>query len=131
MASDEQIREGGCACGAVRFTARGKPLRVGLCHCMTCRKTHASAFNAFAIFRADQVAISGESASWRSSPEYDRHFCAKCGSGVFGRNGEEVELSIGSFDEPGLFEPEYELWISRREPWLAPLDVRQFETNRS
>jgi hypothetical protein len=50
---------------------------------------------------------------------------------VFGRDGEEVELSVGSFDQPGLFEPEYELWIGRREPWLAPLDVRQFETNRS
>ena len=131
MATDDQIREGGCACGAVRFTARGEPLRVGLCHCMTCRKTHASAFNAFAIFRSDQVQISGESESWKSSPGYDRHFCARCGSGVFGRDGEEVELSIGSFDEPGLFEPEYELWIGRREPWLAALDVRQHETNRS
>ena len=115
----------------VRFTARGAPLRVGLCHCLTCRKAHASAFNAFAIYSAHQVEARGDSASWQSSPGYDRHFCAKCGSGVFGRDGEEVELSLGSFDQPGLFEPEYELWIGRREPWLAPLDVRQFETNRS
>ena len=131
MADDDQIREGGCACGAVRFAVRGEPSRVGLCHCMTCRKTHASAFNAFAIFQADQVEISGESESWRSSPDYERHFCARCGSGVFGGDGEEVELSIGSFDTPGLFEPEYELWIGRREPWLAALDIPQYETNRS
>ena len=50
---------------------------------------------------------------------------------MFGRDGEEVELSLGSFDTPRLFEPEYELWIVRREPWLAPLGVRQYETNRS
>jgi hypothetical protein len=131
MANDDQTREGGCACGAVRFTARGEPLRVGLCHCLTCRKSHASAFNAFAIYSASQVEIRGESEAWRSSPSYDRHFCLKCGSGVFGRDGEEVELSVGSFDTPGLFEPEYELWIGRREPWLAPLEVRQYDTNRS
>ena len=115
----------------MRFIARGAPRRVGLCHCLTCRKAHASAFNAFAIYAADQVEIVGESASWNSSPAYERHFCAKCGSGVFGRDGDEVELSLGTFDETGLFEPEYELWIGRREPWLAPLHVRQFEGNRS
>ena len=131
MANDDQIREGGCACGAVRFIARGEPLRVGLCHCMTCRKTHASAFNAFAIFRSGQVEVSGEWSSWQSSPDYQRHFCPKCGSGVFGGDREEVEVSVGSFDTPGLFEPEYELWIGRREPWLAALDVRQYETNRN
>jgi hypothetical protein len=115
----------------VRFVARGEPRRVGLCHCLTCRKAHASAFNAFAIYSADQVAIDGESGSWRSSPTYDRRFCPTCGSGVFGRDGDEVELSLGSFDQPGLFEPEYELWIGRREPWLAALPVPQFEGNRS
>lgn len=130
MVDDEQHREGGCACGAVRFITSGAPSRVGLCHCMTCRKAHASAFNAFAIFPADQVEIRGESKSWPSSPGYDRHFCTTCGAGVFGGDGVEVEVSIGSFDEPGLFEPEYELWIGRREPWLAALDVRQYEGNR-
>ena len=131
MASDDHIKEGGCACGAVRFSARGAPLRVGLCHCLTCRKSHASAFNAFAIFRAEQVVITGATGSWNSTPAYERDFCPGCGSAVFGRDGEEVELSLGSFDQTGLFEPEYELWIGRREPWLAALHVRQFEGNRS
>lgn len=131
MADPDQVLEGGCACGAVRFTVRGGPLRVGLCHCLTCRKSHASAFNAFAVFRPGQVGIEGRLTSWRTPSGYDQRFCDKCGSQVLGGGGEEVELSLGSFDEPGLFEPEYELWIGRREPWLAPLDVRQFESNRT
>ena len=48
-------REGGCACGQLRFRARGEPLRVGLCHCMTCRNESGSAFNFFAIFPVEQV----------------------------------------------------------------------------
>ena len=55
----EKISIGGCLCGAVRFEAAGEPWRVGLCHCMTCRKESGSVFNAFAIFPAAQVRISG------------------------------------------------------------------------
>ena len=128
----DRVYEGGCACGAVRFTATGEPLRAGLCHCMTCRKAHAAAFNAFLIFARGQVAIEGEMTSWRSSPDYAQEFCPTCGSRVFGwEEGEEIELYLGSFDEPGLFEPQYEIWVTRREPWVAPLDVPQFTENRT
>lgn len=33
----EEIREGGCNCGAVRFTARGRPRFISNCHCLDCR----------------------------------------------------------------------------------------------
>lgn len=51
--------DGGCACGQVRIRATGEPLRVGICHCMTCRKYHGTAFNAFVVFSRDQVTIDG------------------------------------------------------------------------
>jgi len=59
MTDAEPIRIGGCACGAVRFAVRGAPVRVGLCHCLRCRKAHASAFNPFAVFRREQLTVSG------------------------------------------------------------------------
>lgn len=94
---------------------------------MTCRKAHAAAFNPFVVFHRGQLAIAGELASWESSAGYVRHFCPRCGSRVMGGDpgGEEVELSIGSFDEPGQFAPDYEMWTIRREPWLAPQAVPQ------
>jgi hypothetical protein len=58
-------REGGCACGAVRYVAEGGPLRVGLCHCLTCRKRHGAPFNAFAAFPSDGC---GSRAGRRSGP---------------------------------------------------------------
>jgi len=42
----------------------------------------------------------------------------------------EVELSLGSLDEPGELTPQYESWVIRREPWLPALDVPQFERDR-
>lgn len=122
---------GGCACGAVRFEINGPPKRAGLCHCLTCRKAHAAAFSPFVVFARAQVNVSGALKSWLSSPDYDRQFCAVCGSRVIGVNGAEVEISLGSFDEPNQVTPQYESWIKRREAWLSPLDLPQYDEDRT
>ena len=98
---------------------------------MTCRKAHGAAFNPFVVFAPQQVEVDGELCAWVSSAGYERRFCPACGSRVIGVNGPEVELSLGSFDAPGIFEPQYESWVSRREPWLAPLHVPQHEQDRT
>jgi hypothetical protein len=127
LMSEVSIRSGGCACGAVRFEVQGEPRRVGLCHCMICRKAHGSSFNPFVVYAQHQVQIEGSPAIWNSSANYERWFCAACGSRVAAlqRSEGEYELSLGSFDEPGQFEPQYESWIIRREPWLTPLPAPQ------
>lgn len=104
---------GGCLCGAVRFSARGQPLRVGLCHCMDCRKHHGALFHASAIFPEDAVTVEGETGSYQG-----RSFCPRCGSSVFSQSDTEMELHLGAFDAPDQFRPSYELWTIRREAWL-------------
>jgi hypothetical protein len=128
----QELIEGGCACGSVRFVASGPAARVGLCHCLNCRKAHASAFNPFAVFRREQVVINGELSTWMSSAAFETTFCPSCGSRISGsyKEGPEIELSLGSFDEPGRLAPQYESWTVRREPWLAPLPVQQNQRDR-
>ena len=117
---------GGCGCGAVRFVARGAPVRAGLCHCMTCRKISGSVFNAFAVFPADRVTISGRSRSWKGD-----HFCPQCGSQVFYRDGgDEIEIKLGAFDRTDVFTPTYETWTKRRESWLCTPDLIGYPENR-
>jgi len=77
------------------------------------------------------VQVTGATHSWESSPGYTREFCPVCGSRVLGANGDEVELSLGSFDRPGEVTPDYECWVIRREPWLAAQDVPQFPGDRT
>src|SRR6476646_9747013 len=107
---------GGCLCGAVRITATGKPYRVGLCHCLACRKHHGAPFHASAIFPEQAVTIRGETRSYAG-----RHFCPVCGSSVFAVSGDEIEISIGALDQPDQMAPTYELWTLRRESWLPPM----------
>ncbi len=106
----------GCLCADVRITARGAPDRVGLCHCLDCRKHHGAVFFAAAIFDRAQVEISGATHSYEG-----RHFCPRCGSSVFAISGDEVELHLGALDTPDQFAPTYELWTDRRESWLPPM----------
>ena len=112
-------RTGGCLCGEVRFVARGTPYRVGICHCLDCRKHHGALFHASAIFPESAVTVTGETRAFAG-----RHFCPRCGSPVFSRSGDEIEIHLGALDAPGQFVPTYELWTIRREPWLPPLPVR-------
>ncbi|MGL4312215.1 MAG: GFA family protein [Paracoccaceae bacterium] len=109
---------GGCLCGDVRFVALGMPLRVGICHCLDCRKHHGALFHASAIFRQDAVEIEGKTHSHAG-----RHFCPRCGSSVFGRSDDEIELNLGSLDKPDQLQPTYELWTLRRESWLPPFSL--------
>ena len=117
---------GSCLCGDVRLEARGEPYRVGLCHCFDCRKHHGAVFFAAAMFPEDAVTISGETHHFKG-----RHFCPRCGSSLFNRFDDEVELHLGALDDISQFEPTYECWTIRREAWLPRFPSRYlYEHNR-
>ena len=109
------LYQGGCLCGEVRFEASGAPFRVGVCHCLDCRKHHGAMFHASAVFASEAVTVTGQTQSYCG-----RHFCPVCGSPVFSRSGDELEVHLGSFDAPDQLAPTYELWTIRRASWLPP-----------
>ena len=113
--------EGGCFCGAVRFSASNVPLNERVCHCRACQKVIGAAFNARILFRADDVTVTGELVRFASSPGLDRGFCSKCGATVLSaRPGAGViGLTAGSLDDPTVFRPAMHIWTSSRQPWLA------------
>ena len=127
-------RTGGCNCGRVKFEVSGTPVRVGLCHCLVCRKETGSLGNFFAVWNSDKVSTTGETRSWRLSTDH-RHFCPVCGSSVFGvvDGSDEVEIRVGALDDaPTDLTPVYELWVPRREHWLVPIaDAEQHSGNRA
>jgi hypothetical protein len=117
---------GGCLCGNVRIVASGRPYRVGICHCLDCRKHHGALFHASAIFPQDAVTIDGETRDYAG-----RFFCPRCGSSVFGRSADEIEVNLGSLDAPDQLMPTYELWTVRRESWLPPFPLtRRYDRDR-
>lgn len=117
---------GGCLCGDVRILASGRPYRVGICHCLDCRKHHGALFYAAAIFPQDAVTIEGDTRAYAG-----RHFCPRCGSSVFARFADEIEVHLGTLDAPDQLMPTYENWTLRRERWLPPFPLaRHYERDR-
>ena len=118
---------GGCLCGDVRIVASGEPYRVGICHCLDCRKHHGALFESSAVFPEDAVTIEGEPHEYKG-----RFFCPRCGSSVYARSEDEIEVNLGTLDSPDQLQPTYEGWTVRRESWLPEFPVeRRFERDRN
>ena len=130
----EKHLKGSCACGQVQVETRGEPYRVGVCHCLTCRKAHGAPFNFYAVFPPEAVTVSGEVITFTSTEKVRRYSCKNCGAPIYSTYFREDEFYVhpGSFDEVGAFAPTYELWTKRREPWLPafPTCVSQFSESR-
>lgn len=94
---------GGCQCGAVRYTIRELG-RATICHCRMCQK-------AFGGFYGPLVTglglrwTRGKPAIYASSNKINRGYCAACGTPLTYDWGEEVEISIGSLDNPEVAAP--------------------------
>ena len=50
-------REGGCACGEVRYRLASEPLVVHCCHCLNCQRQTGSAFVINVLIEADRVGL--------------------------------------------------------------------------
>ncbi|MBD8526803.1 GFA family protein [Pseudomarimonas arenosa] len=115
-----------CLCGALRLAATGQPCRVGICHCLDCRKHHGALFHASAVFPEANVSIEGEFGEYQG-----RCFCPRCGSPLFSRSGDEINVNLGSLDGIDQMQPSYELWTIRREAWLPEFPTRRrYEKDR-
>jgi hypothetical protein len=78
------------------------------------------------VFPQEAVTVDGEVRDYAG-----RCFCPRCGSSVFSRSADEIEVHLGSLDAPDQLQPTYESWIVRRESWLPPFPLeRRYERNR-
>jgi hypothetical protein len=120
--SADSRHAGGCLCGAIRYRAAKPPVMVTHCHCASCRRAAGSAFVTWATFRAGDFAfIAGEPARFRSSPKVERTFCPSCGTSLTYRHddhADEVDVTVGSLDEPAAVAPLDHVWTQAKLPWL-------------
>lgn len=113
--------EGGCYCGEVRFQATGKPLRVMHCHCTICRRTSGSAVVTWITFPVSEFKwTKGTPTGLKSTQPATRNFCSKCGTHMaFTIDGaKELDITVGSLDDPNAFAPMYHIFNDTRLPWM-------------
>jgi hypothetical protein len=102
--------EGGCYCGALRFSADGAPLFKGQCHCRECQYISGGHPNAVMGMPAASFQYTkGEPKLFKRSDlpnPVTREFCGVCGTHILGRSPGlpgAVLLKVGTFDDPSVY----------------------------
>jgi hypothetical protein len=121
-------REGGCQCGAVRFSVTGYEGLV-VCHCTECQRQAGSAFGmSLIVKRSDFRLLGGELKSFFRTAESGRriegHFCPGCGVRIFNSSAaapEVIRIRAGTLDETSWLRPARQIWMRSRQPWLDSL----------
>lgn len=115
---------GGCQCGAVRYALHADIDKPSICHCRMCQK-------AFGSFYAPLVGVKlaafeltrGALSIYRSSEAVERGFCRDCGTPLSFRyvDGDQIDVAIGSLDDPAIAKPIIQYGTEGRMPWLDEL----------
>lgn len=127
------IKTGGCQCRRIRYTANVDPLEAYLCHCRMCQRATGGIAAAFVgVARAD-VAWEREPDWYASSPIAERPFCARCGTPLgfrFQQGSTNMDLTIGSFDDPSDFVPKHHFGAeSLHEAWIDTSRLPRFRSD--
>lgn len=128
--------EGGCACGAVRYRLEAPPMFVHCCHCLDCQRQTGSAFVLNALIETDRIApLSGETVAVTMPTDSGRPHrvfrCAQCQTALWSEYGGVSKLRfvrVGTLDKPATIAPDVHIYTRSKQPWVVlPPDVPAFE----
>ena len=119
-------RSGGCHCGEVRYEVSGDPVYHAICHCDDCRASSGAPLVAWYAVKEEQFALkSGEAARFEGTPGAERHFCPRCGTGLFYRHAKVlpglVDIQSATFDDAGDVAPAIQVQCADRLAWVTAI----------
>jgi hypothetical protein len=124
---------GGCQCGRVRYEVGVDNDEAYLCHCRMCQRATGGFAAAFKNVEQAQLRWLGAEPDWyRSSPIAKRPFCSHCGTPLGFRypDSPKMDLTLGSFDEPGRFKPTSHFGAeSMHEAWLDTSALKRMRSD--
>jgi hypothetical protein len=120
------VTTGGCLCGAVRYESRGEPFAQLICHCRDCQRASGTGGVPIMAVPKSAFRVTGETKSFAveggSGKRATRHFCARCGSLLFGAPEvapQMITIYAGSLDDAGAFAPKYAQYTRTKAAWCS------------
>ena len=118
--------QGGCRCGAVRYTATAEPIATRVCWCRDCQYFAAGSATVNVIFPTPAVTITGPLRTYASPAdsgnEMSRAFCERCGTPVTSASSARPHLLVlraGTLDDPGIAKPAMTIWTASAPAWAC------------
>jgi hypothetical protein len=118
-------REGGCACGAVRYRLTSDPLFVHCCHCTRCQRQTGSAFVINVLIEADRVEVlTGEPHVVpvpRAGKKQKIWRCPACEIALYSQytSARVRFVRAGTLDDPASVSPDVHIFTSTKLPWVV------------
>ena len=116
---------GKCQCGAIRYSITGEPAYSAICHCRDCRASSGAPMTGWALFPQDAVTIEGDPVLYRSSDNATRHFCGRCGTGLFYTNPiifpGAIDIQTATLDDPAALPPQVHVQMAEAMPWIETM----------
>jgi hypothetical protein len=117
--------QGGCLCGAIRYSVNASITELRACHCTSCQKISGSGGTVNAVIASkDFTLLQGKprcySAKADSGRILNRYFCADCGSGLYSQreiSPERMVLRAGSIDNAPPMKLTAHIWTNSKRPW--------------
>jgi hypothetical protein len=117
--------DGGCLCGAIRYTLRGPALFVSQCCCKDCQKATGTGHTTIVGVHRDQLQIKQGTpktytSKGASGGDVVRHFCGDCGGRLYTSGtlpGEVLMVQAGSLDDPNRISPESVIYVKDALAW--------------
>ncbi len=127
--------DGGCRCGAVRYTLALEALPpVYCCHCLDCQTWSGSAFTMQGVVREDQIVATGPVVEYAfispSGSTSVQRLCETCRTRLWNTNTARPGVAIvraGTLDASDTLVPRAHIWVKRKQPWIVLNDVTSFD----
>lgn len=116
------VIEGGCLCGQIRFEITSRLFSVANCYCSVCRRQHGTAFSTYCrVGKTGFHVKRGESKiRWYASSDFvERSFCINCGTKLtvaLNDIPKEIWVSAGALEAPNL-SPECNIFVGSKASW--------------
>jgi hypothetical protein len=114
---------GGCGCGAVRFEVTAPFISALYCHCTRCQRRSGTAASANGRAEPGSVrVVAGEDELrvWAPEGGFEKLFCGRCGSALFGRapgTSDYTSVRLGAIDgDPGI-RPQWRQYVAYAASW--------------
>jgi hypothetical protein len=127
MTDSPTCADGGCHCGAIRYSMPTAVEHHALCHCSDCRRHSGAPLVGWALVGQDTLEVSGMPKVYASSEHGRRHFCGDCGTGLFYTNEAifpgQIDVQTATLDDPDLIPAQVQIQTAERIGWMARLDA--------
>ena len=120
----DEVFEGGCFCGALRYRVTSPAWDICHCHCADCRHASGAPFVTWASFHLERFKFVKGTPGAHHYDGRIRTFCRDCGTSVgFWQEGfAEYDVTVATLDQPGMLVPTHHIWTEDQLPWVNLVD---------